>query len=84
MNFNVDRNGGGQVLITLALSEDEARKLANLVRELIGDARPPAAPQPWKRLEAPKGVKPKPPTNLRASIQKQIGRVTTPSPRSQP
>lgn len=80
MNCTVDRGDGEHSLrLTLWLNEDEARRIASTIRELLGDTKPPAKPQAWVRLEdrpengkAVGSVAPLPPATVRAEIASKL------------
>lgn len=74
MNITAERGSHGeQIRLTLWLDNDEARRIANALRELTGDAKPPAKPETWKPLTAA-DPSPLPSPELRAQIQATLGR----------
>lgn len=79
MNVNAYRNSASEpIMVTLYLSDEEARKLATTLRVLLGDDAPTMTPQPWKpikdRPDTPRETVPKPPVDIRAEIQRKLGR----------
>lgn len=78
MNISVDRNNGEQVRLTLWLDPDEARRVMESLREVLGDTKPPTPRPIWKPLVPPPDLAPLPSAAVRAEIQAKIGKPSPP------
>lgn len=80
MKLVPERDPGGAIRLVAYLTTEEASALAQTLRELTGDARPPAKPPTWvplrDRADTPKNPSPKPPAPLSTRPGKSHSAVT--------
>lgn len=74
MNVTVERNSPSDpVKLVLWLDGDEARRVLDTLRELLGDARPKAKPESWTPLSQRSPAEaPKPPSAVMAEIRRTL------------